>query len=198
MNMKTINNIPVYSIKALTIDQGICGVSLVDWPAMDVKWEAFGKEKEILKFSVVDEEEHKVLSPLIRCDFPILRYDVHQGEYYVIFDKETTERIARKFLADGFAWNVTLDHVEENYADGVRLEQLFLKDTNRGISPVGFEEVAEGSLFGVWKIENEDIWQLIKDGTYNGMSLEGRFTMTPEEDEVETLEQLLQHLGIEE
>lgn len=197
--MKTFNNIPVYSIRVLTADQGVYGVSLVDWPAMDVKWEAFAKTKDMLKFSVVDDEEHKVMSVLIRCDFPILRRDEERGDFYVVFDRETTENIALKFLQNGAGWYITLDHNDEAWVgDGVKLQQIFLKDSARGIAPEGFDEVADGSLFGVWKIENEDIWKSIKEGTFNGMSLEGRFTLAPEEDVIESVEDLLERLGITE
>lgn len=195
--MKTFNQLPVYSIRVLTADQGVYGVSLVDWPAMDVKWAAFAKEKETLKFSVVDDEEHKVMSVLIRCDFPILRRDEERGDFYVVFDRETTENIADKFLQNGAGYYITLDHNDDAWVgDGVHLQQIFIKDSARGINPEGFDEVADGSLFGIWKVENDDLWKSIKDGTFNGMSLEGRFTLAPEEDEIQTLEELMEHLGI--
>jgi hypothetical protein len=39
----------------------------------------------------------------------------------------------------------------------------------------GFEDIADGSWFGSFYVENDDVWQQIKDGTFRGFSVEGVF-----------------------
>jgi hypothetical protein len=39
----------------------------------------------------------------------------------------------------------------------------------------GFEDVKEGSWFGSFKVENEEVWNMIKDGKVKGFSVEGIF-----------------------
>ena len=80
----------------------------------------------------------------------------------------------------GFQNNVDTNH-DENYVDGVNLVQMFIKDSENGISPKGFEDYEDGSLFAEFHIENDEIWEQIKNGTYKGFSLAGVFDLIPEE-----------------
>ena len=58
--------------------------------------------------------------------------------------------------------------------------QFFIKDSTRGVSPAGFDDIADGSLFAEFHILNDDVWEAVKDGTYKGFSLEGVFDFQPE------------------
>ena len=58
---------------------------------------------------------------------------------------------------------------------------MFIKDSENGISPKGFEDYEDGSLFAEFHIENDEIWEQIKNGTYKGFSLAGVFDLIPEE-----------------
>ena len=43
----------------------------------------------------------------------------------------------------------------------------------------GFEDVPDGSWFGSFKVDNEEVWQMIKDGKVKGFSVEGLFNYKP-------------------
>ena len=85
--------------------------------------------------------------------------------------------MAEKWLSEGIANNINLDHNEDKYVNGLFLKEVFIKDTSRGINPKGFEDIEEGSLFGTYKVLNEDVWEEIKNGTFKGFSLEGYFDL---------------------
>jgi len=54
--------------------------------------------------------------------------------------------------------------------------ESWIVDEKRGIKPMkGYEDVKDGSWFGSFKVENEDVWKMIKDGTVRGFSVEGIF-----------------------
>ena len=77
-------------------------------------------------------------------------------------------------------------------------QEIFIKNSEKGISPKGFEDVEEGSLFGVYKIENQEVWQAIKDGVFTSVSLEGMFKLKPEKKEekaIENIKDLLEWLN---
>ena len=40
----------------------------------------------------------------------------------------------------------------------------------------GYEDVSDGSWFGSFKVDNEKVWQMVKDGTLQGFSVEGLFS----------------------
>ena len=98
-----------------------------------------------------------------------------------------------RFMKEGHK-SVNLQH--ETDTDGVYLIQSFLKDTEKGINPAGFESIADGSWFVAYKIENEQVWEKVKNGEFNGFSVEGffdlqkteeEFSKKDEKDEMETL-----------
>lgn len=68
--------------------------------------------------------------------------------------------------------------------------ESYIIDRQRGITPPkGFEDIADGSWFGSFKVENDNIWQEVKAGTFKGFSVEGLFmyertgkVVTPEEE----------------
>jgi hypothetical protein len=39
----------------------------------------------------------------------------------------------------------------------------------------GFDDVPDGSWFGSFKVNNDEVWQMIKDGKVKGFSVEGLF-----------------------
>jgi len=39
----------------------------------------------------------------------------------------------------------------------------------------GFEDVANGSWFGSFYVENDEVWKQVKAGEYRGFSVEGLF-----------------------
>jgi hypothetical protein len=79
---------------------------------------------------------------------------------------------------------------------GVEMVQMFIKDTNAGVSPVGFEEIENGSLFAEYHVTNDDVWAAIKAGTFKGFSLEGIFTFQPKKAEEElSLETITKYLS---
>jgi hypothetical protein len=91
-----------------------------------------------------------------------------------MYSKETIALMAEKYFKEGFHNNVDTMHNFE-YEEGITLTQMFIKDVEKGVNPVGFEDLADGSLFAEFHIENNEVWDAIKDGTYRGFSLAGVF-----------------------
>lgn len=189
-------NLPVYE---LLVDDDILGMyalALTNNPAMEVAWVAFSKDEKQIKCSVLDDEQRKVLAVICRADFPFYRRDDSGYEYYAIYHKDTLEKMARMLLKNGFQESINIEHNPDAYIDGVELEQIFVKDIAKGVNPAGFEAIEDGSLFGIYHISNDAIWDAVKNGTFVGVSLEGvfKFQMEKKEDVITNLEQLLEKL----
>lgn len=172
-----IKGIPVFDACIDNIEDGIYRISLVDDPAVESKFMFFSKQKE-MKYSIQDEEKRLVSGVLMRADFPIYRYDEDFGEYYIRYTKETIRGMAEKMMVDNTFNNVNIMHEDGTDVEGVNLVELFIKDSSKGISPAGFPEIEEGSLFATYKVNNDEIWGKIKDGTFMGFSIEGVFDLT--------------------
>ena len=164
------NNIPVFAVNVESEDCTITTISLVDEPAMELQMQMFDK-KETVKFSLQDEVKHNIVSCIVRTDFPILRLTPDGNPYYIVFNRETSEILCQRLMRDGFQQNISLDH-NGKLIEGIQLQEVFIKDSNRGISPIGFEEAAEGSLFGVYHITDDQLWKDCIEGRFGGVSLE--------------------------
>ena len=167
--MKTCNDRPIFLVNVDADDCTITTISLVDDPAMELPMYCF--DKEIVSFSMQDEMQHNIISCIVRTDYPILRLTADGNPYYIVFNKETSKKLCQKLMKDGFQQCISLDH-NGKLIEGIQLQEVFIKDSNRGISPVGFEEAAEGSLFGVYHITDEQLWKDCIEGRFGGVSLE--------------------------
>ena len=170
MSMNMYNNLPLYLVNVDDDSCTITTISLVEHPAMQLPMYCFADEKPILKFSL-DESKHCFISCIVRCDYPIYRVDAAGNEFYIVFDKETSKRLCQKLLRDGFQQNISLDHNGE-LISGIELQEVFIKDSSKGISPVGFEDAADGSLFGIYHVSDENLWRDCIEGRFGGVSLE--------------------------
>ena len=156
--------------------EGVFVVSLVECPAIGSLFFPFGEEK--INLSILDAPQHKVIGCVLRADYPILRID-GEGKYYnLVFDKETIYELTQHFVKYNNTGNVSVLH-NGKPVGGVELTQLFIKDKSKGIDPVGFDEVSDGSLFAEYKILNEEVWKGICNGVYRGFSIEGVFEVEP-------------------
>lgn len=170
--MKTFNNRPVFLVDVDNDYSTITAISLVDDPAMQLPMYCF--DKDMMKFSMEDELKHNIISCIVRVDYPILRLTEDGNPFYIVFSKEASEKLCQKLMTDGFQQNISLDH-NHQLIEGIQLQEVFLKDSERGISPVGFEDAADGSLFGVYHITDDALWQDCLDGRFGGVSLESYF-----------------------
>ena len=174
-------NRPIYEALVTSEDAGMLRISLVDLPAVESNFLAFAKEdgEPVRLYFVRDEERRIVRGVVMRADYPILRRN-GDYEYYIVFRADTIRVMAEKYLAESRQNNVDEMH---NHAevDDVQMVQYFIKDTGAGISPSGFEDIADGSLFAEFHVLNDEVWAKVKDGTYRGFSLEGAFELAPEQ-----------------
>ena len=172
------NDLPLYQA---TIDNsqetGMFVVSLVEFPAIEKSFMAFNEQKE-LKLSVIDDEQQMVFGPVAVADMPIYRRDADGYEYYIMYSKETIAKMVEKYFKYGFQNNVDVEHNFE-LQPGVILTQAFIKDTEKGIAPVQYPEVSDGSLFFQFHITDNELWEKVKSGEVTGFSLAGTFGVEP-------------------
>lgn len=171
-----MDKLPIY--EAIVDDNldsidGICCVSLVEDAAVESDFMAF-EAKEKLSFKVTNELEHKILGVLMRCDFPIYRVSDVYGEFYIVYRKETIEKTLAKMLKTNSFNTISLQHDGNVLENAAECTQLFIKDSSKNISPKGFEEISDGSLFAEYHIIDDNLWDEIMadDSKLNGFSIE--------------------------
>lgn len=164
-------SLPVYRLTVDEVDEGVSFVALVDVPAIERPFMAFAKTRH----RFVETGERRVLTgPLMLADTPIYRNDDRYGEYYVVFDKDTIRKIVQKYFKQGNQHNVNAQHQVE--LDGVYMFESYITDAARGIKPpMGYEDTPDGSWFGSFKVENDEVWA--NRDAFKGFSVEGLFGM---------------------
>jgi hypothetical protein len=71
-------------------------------------------------------------------------------------------------------------HDPNQIETGVTMFESFISDKSRGIEPMKwFEDAPDGSWFVSMLVENDEVWQKVKEGMINGFSIEGIFNYTP-------------------
>ena len=164
--------------------EGITCISIVDDPAMEKEMMIFEKQKKPIMFSVQDELQHKITSVVIRCNHPVYRIDEFGKEYYIRFCREVIDQLAEKYSKDGLLNRVSIQHNGELLSDIVMTE-MYIKNKEKGINPVGFEDIEDFSLFATFKINNEDVWNRIVQGEFGGLSMEVMLNVKPTDEYVE-------------
>jgi len=183
LSMETIRRTYSYLSRAAEYynpdDTEACGtISYLLWGGEPMLRWAESKMKQMefkahLSFSVQDEDQRIVSGPLMIADLPIYRRD-EDGEYYVTFSSDEIKKIVQRFFKKGNQAKVNFEQGKKG--DGVYMFESYIIDRERGVNPPkGFEDVANGSWFGSFKVENESLWKKVKDGTFKGFSVEGLF-----------------------
>lgn len=172
--------LPLYMLEIsddLNDDAEVQFVALVDRPAIQKNWNAFKNEQ---KFQIISEDKHIISGCAMLADTPIFRSDASFGDYYVAFSKDTITKIVQKYFKKGYQNNVNLMHDPNQIETGVTMFESFISDKSRGIQPMkGFEDAPDGSWFCSMLVENDAVWQQVKEGKINGFSIEGIFNYTP-------------------
>lgn len=158
-------------------ESGVDFIALVDAPAVEKLWLAFNKQKEVdFQFKIQDADKRIVSGFFMIADLPIVRSNDQGEKFYVVFKKDTINKIVNKFFKHGYSNNINIMHNKNDEAEGVYVIESLIIDKERGINtPQGFDEVPDGSWWGSMRVENDELWEQIKAGVFNGFSVEGLF-----------------------
>ena len=141
-------------------------VSLVEDPAIESNFIALSKQKSSIK---LENEKRLLIGAALVPNKPIYR-NVNGNEFYISFDETTIEKLAQDFLANDYQHNITVDH-QEDANDIVIVESWIKTSENDKSVSYGLNEPI-GTWFIGMKVNNDEIWQKIKDGIYKGFSIE--------------------------
>lgn len=149
-------------------DSLVYAISLVECPAIESNFVYLSEEKPI-QVCLEQDEKHMVFGAVLIPDKPIYRYN-QEEEYYLRFPKETIEVLAHEYLQNDNIYSFTQQHKEN--ADGVSIIESWVKTSNNDKSVDLGIDAPIGTWFVGAKIDNEEIWQGIKDGSMKGFSVE--------------------------
>jgi hypothetical protein len=169
-NTKIVELVVSDDSEELTID----AISLVTSPAIEQDFVFFGKEKNNLTLAKIDEEKRMLVSPALIPNKQIFRYDANtDSDYYVYFSKETVRQASELYLKHNNHHKATYQH--EDRVSGVLTVESWIKEGDMDKSKLYNFDLPDGTWFVKMKIENDEIWNRIKEGELKGLSIEGYF-----------------------
>lgn len=146
----------------------------------------YWQEKTAAAFSIQSEERRIITGPAMIAEKPILRRAEDGSTYYVKFSAETIAKAVKMWAMQNKYNAVNAEHA--NPVGGMHLLESFIVDKQRGINaPEAWADAPEGSWFLSYYVQDDAVWQAIKDGKFKGFSIEGYFTDTPADPAAETL-----------
>ena len=146
------------------VDGDLYAVSLVEDPAIESTFIALSKNKVEIK---LENEKRIITGAALIPNKPIYR-NIGGKEFYISFDEETIEKLAQGYLDN--VHTVTTDH-NSDVNDVIVVESWIKTSDNDKSVSLGLNEPI-GTWFISMKVNNDEIWQKIKDGIYKGFSIE--------------------------
>lgn len=174
--------IPIYKLVVTDEeDIGLNYVAFVDKPATGETWIAFQEQKpNHIEFKALDDEKRIVMGALMVADLLIPRVDEKGNPFLVMLDKENINKAMLKLSKSHKQSNVNLMHDPKQIVEGVYMLHSWPINKEIGMpTPQGFNEVTDGSVFAMYYVENDAVWNDVKSGKFKGFSIEGILKQEP-------------------
>jgi esterase/lipase len=173
-------DLPIIELTLEELEQGVDATALVENPAIQRNWMAF-KEHKDFKFKTHNEDKRILAGALMVADFPMYR-NMNGKEFFVKFSSETIEELADRMVLNNKLTAFNFEHDAKKELADMHIQQFFIINTELGVNtPIGFEELPNGSLFAFVKVNNEQVWNdYVKTGIVKGFSIEGNFATKEE------------------
>jgi hypothetical protein len=144
------------------------------------------------EFQEINDEKRLVTAPVMLAETKIARYNPELGKYWVKFSKETIEKMMRKYFKENKIHKVNVNHDPRQQKDGIYMMESYMVG-DRTSSKL-FPDLPEGSWVATFYVDNMDVWEKIKDGEYNGFSLEGYFIEKYEDEMIDKINEQLESI----
>lgn len=166
-----------FEIIELLIDEtkdeyGINAVSVVRDPAIEENFVALNKHEVELK--EIDTEKRILMGAALIPNKQIYRRNKDK-EYYIFFSEDTVRKASELFLMRSNQNNATYEH-ERKMLEGMSVVESWIIEDEKLDKSVkyGFN-LPKGTWMISMKVNNDEVWQSVKDGEVKGFSIEGHF-----------------------
>ena len=155
-----IKQLPIYKITIA--DDYSLEIALVDDPAIEVDFLKFNAEELKMEFN----EDKMILKGAVMIPNQLLYRNDKLGERFVTYDTLEVEKAAMLFLKNGMKFNKQHSEVDAK----LDILESYLATENNLLN------VPTGSWIISAKVKDDALWQEIKNGTFNGFSMQSLFS----------------------
>ncbi len=190
-----MNELPVYKISIDDIfeEGGLDYVSLVADPAIQMKGLAFSSIEDLFTFKF-NADKQIIAGPALIPDKLIYREDPDLGQFYVVFDAITIEKLVAKFNKTPKEFKVNVDHSTVVPSAYIFSNWIITDSKNDKSNSYGFN-LPEGTWFAEVKIDDTEFWNTeIKTNAKFGFSVEGLFGLKLNNNNIQKQEEMTNKL----
>lgn len=164
---------------------GVDIISFVESPAIEVDFMYFNDNKTH-RFKSIDEDKRIVVGAAMLPNEKIIRFDADNNPYFVYFSEDTIRTCQELYFKRSKQTATNIDH-KDKVDNGVTVvESWIVENPDMDKSKhLGYKDIPVGSWFVSYKVDNDDLWQKVKNGEVLGFSVEGLFTQTVEQENIE-------------
>lgn len=184
-------NVPNYALSINPIDweDGVSVMSFVKKPAVDKDFIALSEEGKKKHFKMsFDEDKRVVTGVALRANYPIYRKEKQEDGTFKHFtftiSPEEIEKVVTKFMREGKGWCINIEHDDQMWPDSCWLWESYILSEDVINTNPAFADVEVGSWMVSYKIDNPDVWELVKSGVLRGFSVEIEGTLTETNPEI--------------
>jgi len=153
------------------MDGGINAVSVVESPAIEENFIALSKHEVELK--EVDAEKRILMGAALIPNKKIYRRN-GEDEFYIYFSEDTVRKSMELFFKRGNQNNATYEHKDELNGMSV-VESWLIEDEKLDKSKLYGFSLPKGTWMISMKVDNDEVWNNVKEGKVKGFSIEGYF-----------------------
>ncbi len=168
----------MHKIVELVIDEkdslsGIDAVSVVRSPAIEENFIHLSKHEIELK--EVDKEKKILMGAALVPNKQIYRVNEKtKEEYYIYFSEDTVRKASELFLMNSNQNNATYEHDKKLKGMSV-VESWIIDDSKSDKSRFYGFDLPKGTWMISMKVNNDEVWNDVKEGKVKGFSIEGYF-----------------------
>jgi len=147
-------------------------ISFVKQPAIEKNFIALSQQT--YTFETVDQDQKIIVGYALIPNKKILR-GTKEDPFHIFFKEQTVKDASHLYLSKLNGNNTTVNH--NKAVSGVSVVESWIVEDpkNDKINNYNLEAI-KGGWAVIMKVDNEEVWEDVKKGTYLGLSIEGIFS----------------------
>lgn len=153
-------------------DSDIYALSIVSDPAVESSVVMFNKETQNVEVKCLKDEERKkyqICGAALIPNKEIYR-NIDGNEFNIVFESDTIEKLAHKFLKDGGNLYMTKNH--DGYCSGISVAESWIKMSENDKSVELGLDVPIGTWIVLAQVDSIELWDELQSGKLTGWSIE--------------------------
>lgn len=190
--MRRYKGLPLYEVLFDDSESVFNNVAFVTEPAIGENFVQLSKQENIQL--AIDEEKRVVSGPALIPDIPIFR---NQGgkKFYIVWTEDTIKQMVVNFFSNSRQNAGNVEH--QIPVNGITYFESYIIDKERGLCPKEFENLPTGTWILSAKVNNDEVWNMVKDGTLTGFSIDVANVQFKEDRTIDTIEEFLEYINNE-